>query len=394
MMARLLQIFKRESLPEGIAVKLVSLLFTNYVPVIAMGTILTTASLYIAWAFDDLVACAIGILSIIGSILRLRLLLAFRKRAQAGGLDDAEALEWERRFALRSIYMGALVGTLCFHAVGHPDPYLTMLAMAILFGYASGLVSRTSMRPAICFRGLFVAVLPTLAGLIWFAPTQPDPVGPAIYFGLAAVILAFTLASLESVLHVYRTIVRDLLTQRDLAALAGQDILTGLPNRLVLRSRFSENMGRVDRNGPLLALHCVDLDLFKAVNDQYGHRAGDDLLQAVASRISGTLQAADTVARVGGDEFVIIQTGVRDTGAAEALAKRVIRVLSEPFSLNGIQVRIGATIGIGLAPRDGIELAELSAHGDEALYQAKAAGRGSYCVFGSPPVSVTPKLAA
>ena len=153
-------------------------------------------------------------------------------------------------------------------------------------------------------------------------------------------------------------------------------------------------MGRVDRNGPFLALHCVDLDLFKAVNDQYGHRAGDDLLQAVASRTSGTLQAADTVARIGGDEFVIIQTGVRDTGAAEALAKRVIRVLSEPFSLNGIHVRIGATIGIGLAPRDGMELAELSAHGDEALYQAKAAGRGSYGVFGSPPVSVTPKLAA
>ena len=129
--------------------------------------------------------------------------------------------------------------------------------------------------------------------------------------------------------------------------------------------------------GRLLALHFLDLDKFKPINDRYGHPVGDALLKAVAGRLTRMLRATDTAARLGGDEFVIIQTGIAHPDEARMLAMRLLRTLSAPYQIDGHDLRIGVSVGIALAPSDGTDLDTLSSRADAALYRAKSSGRGT-----------------
>jgi diguanylate cyclase (GGDEF)-like protein len=134
----------------------------------------------------------------------------------------------------------------------------------------------------------------------------------------------------------------------------------------------------------MLAFHCLDLDHFKAINDSFGHPTGDALLKLVAERLSGILRLGDTVARVGGDEFVVLQVGIMSEDEARLLAHRIVRTLSACYVIDGQEVRIGATIGIALAPRDGVTYDGLASCADSALYQAKQKGRGCVVCAGEP----------
>jgi diguanylate cyclase (GGDEF)-like protein len=139
----------------------------------------------------------------------------------------------------------------------------------------------------------------------------------------------------------------------------------------MLRTRFDDALTAINRSDRLFAVHCLDLNRFKSVNDNYGHPMGDALLQAVAGRLSRTIAASDTVARTGGDEFVVIQTGIRQPGEARFLAQRIIKAVSLPYSLHEQEIQIGVSIGIAVAPRDGNELDQIVSRADAALYQAK-----------------------
>jgi diguanylate cyclase (GGDEF)-like protein len=132
-----------------------------------------------------------------------------------------------------------------------------------------------------------------------------------------------------------------------------------------------------------MALHLLDLDGFKAVNDTYGHPAGDLLLQEVARRMLATVRAGDTVARLGGDEFVIIQMGINQDSEAEMLARRLIRSLSAPYQINGETLRVSVSVGIALAPEQGRDLEHLIACADAALYRSKEGGKGQLRFCGS-----------
>ena len=127
-----------------------------------------------------------------------------------------------------------------------------------------------------------------------------------------------------------------------------------------------------------MALHCLDLDKFKPVNDTLGHAVGDLLLQEVAKRLLDSVRDTDTVARLGGDEFVVIQVGIVDRAGAENLANRVIEQLHKPFLLEGHTIQIGTSIGVALAPEDSTDADELLKKGDLALYRCKAEGRGTF----------------
>ena len=162
-----------------------------------------------------------------------------------------------------------------------------------------------------------------------------------------------------------------------IAHLAHHDPLTDLPNRLLLRDRLGHALAHVKR-GAQLALHYIDLDRFKPVNDTYGHAVGDELLKAVAVRLRNSTREVDTVARIGGDEFLLIQAGVRDRGDAEVLADRLITAIRQEFSIDGHRISIGATIGIAFAPAHGTTPDELMARSDLALYAAKEQGRGRF----------------
>jgi diguanylate cyclase (GGDEF)-like protein len=162
-----------------------------------------------------------------------------------------------------------------------------------------------------------------------------------------------------------------------IAHMARHDALTDLPNRVLLRERLDHELKRVKR-GECLAVLCLDLDQFKAVNDALGHPIGDELLKLVADRLRGCTREPDTVARLGGDEFAIIMTQMQEATDAAALAKRIRDSIIKPYQIEGHQIVSDISIGISVAPFDAVDADPLLRNADMALYGAKADGRGTY----------------
>src|SRR5215212_3611223 len=162
--------------------------------------------------------------------------------------------------------------------------------------------------------------------------------------------------------------------------MAHHDALTDLANRVLLNDRLEQALARV-QHGEMVAVHHLDLDQFKAVNDTFGHPCGDKLLRTVAERLRGLVGEADTIARMGGDEFVIVQATIADPADATALAQGVIEALSEPYDIDGQQAVIGVSIGISVGPGDGSNPDKLLRNADLALYRAKSDGRGTFRFF-------------
>jgi diguanylate cyclase (GGDEF)-like protein len=169
-------------------------------------------------------------------------------------------------------------------------------------------------------------------------------------------------------------------SEAKIAHMALHDALTNLPNRVLLHERLEHALAR-SRRGEIVATHILDLDHFKHVNDTLGHPVGDKLLQMVANRLRALVRNTDTVARMGGDEFAIVQVALSQVVDATSLAQRVIAALSEPYEIDGHQVVIGTSLGITLAPADGLIPEQLIRNGDLALYRAKGDGRGTYRFF-------------
>jgi diguanylate cyclase (GGDEF)-like protein/PAS domain S-box-containing protein len=163
-----------------------------------------------------------------------------------------------------------------------------------------------------------------------------------------------------------------------IARLAHYDSLTGVPNRTLFREQLMKEL-LFARRGAKLAVLYLDLDYFKNINDTLGHRAGDELLREVAQQIRSCLNEGDLIARLGGDEFAVVRTNLQDPKEAEVLAQQLRdAVAGRAFYLNGHQTGSDLSIGIALAPEDGLEIDELLNHADLALYGAKAEGRGNY----------------
>jgi diguanylate cyclase (GGDEF)-like protein len=162
--------------------------------------------------------------------------------------------------------------------------------------------------------------------------------------------------------------------------LARHDALTDLPNRVLFREKLDEALLRVPR-GESIAVLCLDLDRFKAVNDTLGHAAGDELLKTVSDRLRQHLRDSDTVARLGGDEFAIIQPFVEQPTGATSLASRIIDSLSAPYTIAGHEIVIGTSIGVAVAPDDGVTADQLLKSADLAMYRAKSDGRGVFRFF-------------
>jgi diguanylate cyclase (GGDEF)-like protein len=163
--------------------------------------------------------------------------------------------------------------------------------------------------------------------------------------------------------------------------MAHHDALTDLANRVLLNQRLEHALGQRVHREQMVAVHHLDLDQFKAVNDTFGHPAGDKLLKIVAERLRGLVRETDTIARMGGDEFAIVQAPITDPSEATSLAQRFIASMSEPFDIDGHQAVIGASVGIAVGPGDGLRPDRLLRNADLALYRAKADGRGTFCFF-------------
>ena len=152
---------------------------------------------------------------------------------------------------------------------------------------------------------------------------------------------------------------------------AFHDPLTGLPNRVLFEERLEHAMARARRNRTFVALLAVDLDRFKSINDSLGHEAGDELLQQFSQRMQGGLRETDTVARVGGDEFMVVLPDLADASGAEVVARKLVDMMQAAFHVAGRELRVTASIGVCVYPRDAQDLLTLQRGSDAALYRAK-----------------------
>jgi diguanylate cyclase (GGDEF)-like protein len=168
--------------------------------------------------------------------------------------------------------------------------------------------------------------------------------------------------------------------QQQIQFLGSHDALTGLPNRVALRERIREGLA-LARRGQMFCLHYLDLDNFKPVNDAHGHPIGDLLLKQVVERLRTRLRESDTLARIGGDEFVVLQSQPDSPRQAADLARRLVEAMAQPFDLEGRQAYIGVSVGISLFPNDGEDADILLKNADLAMYRAKSEGRSTYRFF-------------
>ena len=373
-----------KGLPDGTYVVLVRSLYLTPMAHIFMSiAFLAVGSFALARTPDRLLLILTG-MGVIARAVQVATVLLDRKRALNGDLDAVGARILERRFAWAYFSFAIIFGAFGARAVQVSATELDFLVVALQFGYGSGLVAGLSLRPWIAIPALLIAGIPALVVMC----LAPD----LAYVAVGTLLALFIAAAVQSILRLYRTSASDITMRRLFATLARQDDLTGLPNRLALREsfeRFSAEAGASD----IFAVHCLDLDRFKPVNDMHGHPAGDALLVSVSKRLSGLLRRGDIAARLGGDEFVIIQTGVGHPGEADLLARRIARAVADPFSVLGHQIVIGASVGYALFPDHGRDLDDLLGCADQALVAVKRLG-GGVAVHGQPLLQPEHRLSA
>ncbi|SEA77603.1 GGDEF domain-containing protein [Alkalimonas amylolytica] len=163
--------------------------------------------------------------------------------------------------------------------------------------------------------------------------------------------------------------------------MAYKDPLTGLSNKRYIDSLFGQALQLATRPHQLLAVCYIDLDHFKPINDQAGHKAGDLVLKEVATRLKSCLRSTDICARIGGDEFVVVVTQLEQDIYANEVAKKILHSLNMPFKVGEQQYQLGASIGISLYPDHGKDFTDLLEKADQAMYQMKHSGRGGYCLY-------------
>ena len=180
------------------------------------------------------------------------------------------------------------------------------------------------------------------------------------------------------VVHIWRDLTERREAEEKIRRMAYSDHLTGLPNRASLKLRLGQMLAQASQTGDMVAVLFLDLDRFKQINDTLGHTAGDHFLQAIAGRLEGCLRRIDTVARQGGDEFVIILPGVLDAQSVARVADKLLAALAEPLVIHGRSLLSSGSLGIALYPEDGRDVDTLLKHADIAMYRAKEAGRNTW----------------
>lgn len=351
---------------DGIEVELIRSLFDAFLPSVIMSVGFAAAGAVIAWESAD----PLLLILLVGGVLAsaVRLLVAWQmKDATDIEMDIGEARRLERRFALPYIGFACLLGLFGARVLHLPLAAAHMVMMCLLVGYGAGVAAGIGLRPRIAVPSMLLAIAPGI--LVTF--THAD----SLYWAAGAMTAALLAGGIHSLRVRHRRAAREIGRRLTFATLARQDVLTALPNRLALREWFDDHVTARATPG-LIAVHCLDLNGFKPVNDSYGHPVGDALLTAVGKRLARTIRDVDMAARLGGDEFAVVQRGIADADEAAQLAQRLAAAIRRPYRIETHDLCISTCIGYIVSDGRGDDLEHLLARADEALYAGKRSGHG------------------
>ncbi|EAS48905.1 putative diguanylate cyclase (GGDEF domain) [Aurantimonas manganoxydans SI85-9A1] len=356
----------RHTEPVEVYKALVAALADNLLPIAAIGATFFSIGFYAYLETGAVGALAITVFGVVASIGKALFILFHRRIIARREPTLCDIRKFEAGHAITTWCMAAPMGALGALLFSLPDLSLHVVATALVFGYCAGVATRISVRPKIATGAVLLTAAPAIASAAFHIEDARLLTG--------AVFLMFLISALETIAHLHRSACRLITMRLQMATLARRDPLTELSNRLGLREAY-DALPREDRSR--VAVHVFDLDGFKAVNDAFGHATGDRLLQEVAGRLRRIVGQGDIVARIGGDEFVVVQPGLKDPAAPDALAQRIHAGLSEAYRIDGGQtIRVGLSLGYSIASSDTASLDALLRDADATSYAVKRDGGG------------------
>lgn len=344
---------------------LVSELTSTIAPTTIMSMTILAVGLFAYASLGSIELLLATITGSVASAAKIVVTVAHRRSNATRRATVEDAARWEMAHGLLTFLIAGSVGLLATVVFTHRDLSVQVLAAALLFGYSAGVAVRVSVRPIIAATAIMIAGLPTTIAVMLY--------GDSAHWILAGMCVAFLVAAMQSVWHVYRTATRQICLRLEMEHQARHDPLTGLRNRMALSEAF-DMLGSADNT--LTCVHCFDLDGFKYVNDRFGHAVGDELLVGIAIRLRENLDRPNIAVRAGGDEFVILQPDVRHPLEADALARKIVNVLTAPYEIAGEDITIGISLGYTMALSGSARLDHMMDSADKASYRAKRNGGG------------------
>lgn len=351
-----------DALPDRVYVEQVRSLYLN---------LLSAGAMWLAFAINfwlvyrsaprtDLLL--LGIAGILASTTRIAVTAFYRDHALTAALDQAAARRLERLFSIPYLSFSALLGAFAADVFARTAADLHMLTICVVVGYCAGVATNCGLRPRLAIPSMLLAVGPAILAAGFK--------GEATYLGLAVIASGFVFSASRSIQERYDGSRAEIGQRLASISLARRDALTALPNRLALQEYFAEQSNLVS-SARAIAVHYLDLDGFKPVNDRHGHAMGDALLLAVANRLRGAVRSGDIVARMGGDEFAVIQFGLHHAEEAKLLARRIASTIDQPFEVDGLTLAVSASVGTVVSHDRSESLDSLLRTADAELYAAK-----------------------
>jgi diguanylate cyclase (GGDEF)-like protein len=374
---------RADQMPAASYIELVALLLQGRVPIAVMALSILSVSVLSQLERPDMRSVAFAVAIFVLLIIRALIVTVFLRVSRAASLTLEVVRKWEVRYARTVLPYAVLFGLFNLHLINMGGDAVRLLVVAQTFGFCAGIVSRGFVRPQLCVLMVLLGSLPTAAGFIILAVRMGGSEG--LVFGFVGTLFAiYTISSLETARHLYRAILAQLSTKRELAAFARVDPLTGLANRLAMREKLEREGMRPD-GAKTFALLLIDLDGFKGINDRHGHPIGDRVLQEIGRRLTEAVGEQGLAVRTGGDEFCVIQTKFLKVADAESLGKTLIAALSMPMTEDGTLLQIGSSIGIAIEDGSVRNIDVLIERADSALYRAKRYGGNNLRIWRSAP---------
>lgn len=352
-------------LPEPVEIELIRSVFHAFMPALVMTFCFLTAGTEILLRTRDPLLLVLLIGGMLASITRLSCMIFALREVHEKSLKIGRARQLEARFAYAYIGFALFLGMFGARALLTNDAEIHMLVMCLLVAYCAGVAVGMGLRLRIALPSMIV----TLGPAICVNLANDD----TIYRITGAVMGAILISGIQSLRGKHQRSIQDISLRLTFSNLARKDALTALPNRIALREWFDERMALQSNTG-LIAVHYLDLNGFKPVNDSHGHPVGDALLAAVGMRIARTIREHDIVARLGGDEFAVIQYGIKNAQEASQLAARLADAIAAPFRIGKLTLNISTGLGYVIADGKDEDLDHLMSLADQALYDSKRGG--------------------